>query len=474
MPPTPLQGRFQGPQHIALLNHLCRSGVSGVLEIQAAPRTAWVSFLQGKITWAETNDPASMAGQVLCDAGLLTPEHLARVEAEVTDEDSLMDRIAEDLARPRSALEVWRLAAARARLAAGVSWGQGTWRMTSVDSATTAGIDPRLFPEFDLVDIGWEAVLTWVDDARARRDVLDPTAGHYLAGQGLEEALLRLKLPPQLQILGARLRAGVEPSALLSELGDRNPELVRILWLLEFGGWVSRSARRSEMSEVEALPAAAPADPAVARVTTLWGARNEADLYDLVGVRPYASTASVARAAADLMRDLSRVAEDGRVPESIRAMARNLQAAAQVAQATLSDDGRRTDYDVERKAGRAGTVGNLLLRFSTTPNRGDAGPLAQALEHAAAGRMPEAAESASRALFLQPDDPDVLSECAWILWNARHEVSLPEDPEVHIHKALSRHPGHARAREVRDLIANQRAAGQGTRRTLMGWLRSKP
>jgi len=472
-------GRFHGSHHLALLAHLSRSGSSGTLEIKASPSTAWITFLSGRVTWAETNDTTTTAGQVLRDAGMLGTEQLRGLEADAPDEDSLMERIAEDLGRTRSDLEPWRQAAVRARLAAGVGWGEGTWKFTHAEGADITGIDPRLLPQIDLVRIGWEAVLAWVDEARARREVLDPTAGPLMAGPDFDHAIDQLRLPPALASLRDRIKAQTDPAGLIAELGDRSPELVRILWLLEYGGWAVRRDRPNPLFASESPPAAGPAatvlpaDPIFDRAMVLWEARHNSDLYDLLGVRPYASTTSVGRAATDLMRDLSRMVHDTRRPESARTIARNLLAAAQIARSTLTDDGRRTDYDADRKAGRSPTVAKLLAGLSAEPGNTRGGPLAKALEALEKGDLLAAATGARRAIFLEPEEPDVLSEAAWILWSARLVVPLEEQPEEYLHRALARHPGHERAREVRDLIANQRAAGQGTRRTLMGWLRSR-
>jgi len=479
MASTTREGQFHGTHHLALLGHLARSKVSGILEIKARPRTAWITFLQGRITWAETNDPTTTAGQVLRDAGMLSTEQLRRLEADAPDEDSLMERISEELNRTRTDLEPWRMAAVRARLAAGVSWGPGSWRFIATDGATLDGIDPRMLPQIDLVRVGWEAVLAWVDEDRARREVLDPTAGPLLPGPDLDHALEQLRLPPALAPLRDRIHAHTDPTSLLAELGSRSPELVRILWLLEFGGWAVRRDRSSPWSSpasapTPAAPARAPkaADADTERVLALWDARQERDLYDLLGVRPYASTASVARSARDVMRRFSRITEDSRTPETTRTIARNLLAAARLAEATLTDEGRRTDYDAERKAGRGPTIADLVGQLHAEPRHGG-GPIELAKEKLATGEHEAAARAAQRALFLEPEDPDVLAETAWVLWSSRHAVPLDDDPEELIHRALARHPGHERARQIRDLIANQRAAGHGTKRTLMGWLRSK-
>lgn len=475
------EGPFHGTHHLALLRHLVHSSASGILEVKARPRTALITFLQGHITWVETNDPNTSAGQVLTDAGMLTAEQLRTLEADAPDEDSLMERIAEALGRTRRDLEPWRLAAVRARLAAGVGWGSGKWRFVETEGATMQGIDERMLPQIDLVRVGWEAVLAWVDDSRARREVLDPTAGPLLPGPDLDYALEQLRLPPSLAPLRERIHAHADPTALVAELGPRSPELVRILWLLEFGGWAVRRDRKQPWLG-DAAPASAPSTAAappprapnsdLERVLALWEHRADRDLYDLLGVRPYASTASVNRSSHDVIRRMSRIAEDTAQPESTRTIARNLLAAARLAQATLTDEGRRNDYDAERKTGSGASIADLVGQLHAEPRHGG-GPIELAKEKLEAGEHETAADAARRALFLEPENPDVLAECAWILWSARHVSPLDTDPDELIHRALARHPGHDRAREIRDLIANQRAAGHGTRRTLMGWLRSK-
>ncbi len=479
MATTPHEGKFHGSHHLALLGHLSRSEVSGLLEITAEHRSAWITFLEGQVTWAETNDPTTTAGQVICDAGMISKERLRDLEAAVPDEDSLMERLSEELHRSRSDLEPWRMAAVRARLAAGVGWGSGTWRFIETADASLDGIDPRLLPQISLVRVGWEAVLSWVTEDRARREVLDPTAGPLMPGPGLDEALEQLRLPPALSSLRDRLHGHADPAALVAELGARSPELVRILWLLEHGGWTIRPDRKPPGSD--GVPATMPSaslshrrapSPEAEMVLSLWDSRQTLDLYDLLDVRPYASTASVARSAREVKQRFSRVSEDPATPESTRAIARNLLAAALLAEATLTDEGRRTDYDARRKSGRGPSIADLVGQIHAEPRHGG-GPIEQARKKLEAGELQAAATAARRALFLEPENPDVLAEAAQVLWSSRHAVSPDEDPEELINRALALHPGHERARQVRDIIANQRAAGHGTRRTLMGWLRSK-
>jgi hypothetical protein len=482
MAPTTREGPFHGTHHLALLAHLSHSSASGILEVKARPRTALITYLQGHITWVETNDPATNAGQVLRDAGMLGTEQLRTLEADAPDEDSLMERIAEALGRTRRDLEPWRLAAVRARLAAGVGWGSGSWRFVETAEASLRGIDERMLPQIDLVRVGWEAVLAWVDDERARREVLDPTAGPLLPGPQLDYALTQLRLPPALAPLRERIHARTEPASLLAELGDRSPELVRILWLLEFGGWAVRRDRKTPWLEKARADEAPPtvvkpttvksSNTDVERVLGLWESRSDRDLYDLLGVRPYASTATIARSSHNVLLRFTRIAEDPAQPETTRTIARNLLAAARLAQAILTDEGRRNDYDADRKAGQSPTIADLVGQLHAEPRHGG-GPIELAREKLEAGEHEAAAAAARRALFLEPDNPDVLAECAWVLWSARHVVPLDDDPEDFIHRALARHPGHERARLVRDHIANQRAAGHGTKSTIMGWLRSK-
>jgi len=473
------EGKFHGTQHLALLAHLARTKASGILEIKARPRTGWVTFLRGQVTWVETNDPSTTAGQVLRDAGMLSTDRLRALEADAPDEDSLMERIAEELKRSRAELEPWRTAAVRARLAAGVAWGPGTWRFVESPSADLRGIDPRLLPQISLVRIGWEAVLAWVDEDRARREVLDPTAGPLLPGPDLDYALDQLRLPPALKPLRERIHAQANTKALVADLGSRSPELIRILWLLEAGGWAVRRDRVTSTdsgiptpSKIEAAPRQRAPTSDIERINSLWEARQTKDLYDLLGVRPYASTASVTRAAKAIKRRFTQVIEDSSAPETTRAIARNLLAASLLAEATLTDEGRRNDYDARRKTGKGLSVADLVGQLHAEPRHGG-GPIELAKEKLEAGEFEDAATAARRALFLEPENPDILAEAARVFWSARHVMPLDDDPEELINRALARHPGHERARQVRDLIANQRAAGHGTRRTLMGWLRSK-
>ena len=207
------EGPFHGTHHLALLRTFAHSSASGILEVKARPRTALITFLQGHITWVETNDPNTSAGQVLTDAGMLTAEQLgtrSRCSRRRQPDGANRRSPRTHPTRPRALAHRRR---AR-RLAAGVGWGTGTWRFVETDGATMQGIDERMLPQIDLVRVGWEAVLAWVDDSRARREVPDPTAGPMLPGPDLDYALEQLRLPPSLAPLRERIHpAHAEPAA---------------------------------------------------------------------------------------------------------------------------------------------------------------------------------------------------------------------------------------------------------------------
>jgi hypothetical protein len=99
--------------------------------------------------------------------------------------------------------------------------------------------------------------------------------------------------------------------------------------------------------------------------------------------------------------------------------------------------------------------------------------LARGRQRLLEGDLPAALDALRRAYEADPDDPDALAELAWAAWLSRGEGEIGEDPDALLARALALDPGHARAREVRDDLARQRQAGEGTRKTLMGWLRGK-
>lgn len=186
--------------------------------------------------------------------------------------------------------------------------------------------------------------------------------------------------------------------------------------------------------------------------------------YDLLGVRPSASSAGLAQAEAALRAELGPIAADG--PPEARAEAALLLAAAGIAVGRLQDEAARAAYDQLLQRGSAPPVASLLAdaRAEAGPaaappplRTGPPGPAGEAL--AAARAAVDAGDPAAallpveRAYFLAPDSPDVLAERAWVLHLTREPVSGPDTPAALLARALELAPGHARAAEVRARIA---------------------
>jgi hypothetical protein len=487
----PAEGRFSGGHLLALLAHFERGEATGALEIQAPPRRLWICLLGGRIAWAEADGGPDL-GQVLVQAGVLGRGALDAL-GPVTDEDGLMERAAEQSGRSRAELEPLRHELVRARVAGAVAWGDGSFRFQAAGTSWARpgrlplGVDPGLLPDFSLPRIGWDAVRKHVSRDRMRADVLDPVAGALVPGPGLDAALAALPLPPSLAGLGALLAGPITVPHLRASLGDDAPELISALWLLERAGWLQRSHRGPTPVEPGAESrGSSAAEGASAQAERLlawhWDNRRTDDLYALLGVRPYASGGNIERAADERLGLWRPLASDPRRDGSARKVAATLVAAVELARFTLADDARREEYEAARKARQGHTVADAIARIPardaadarlTGVGAGYVDALARGRQRLLEGDLPAALDALRRAYEADPDDPDALAELAWAAWLSRGEGEIGEDPDALLARALALDPGHARAREVRDDLARQRQAGEGTRKTLMGWLRGK-
>ncbi len=491
----PEEGRFAGGHHIALLASLARREASGTLEVRAGAHRLWAVFIGGNIAWADADGAGPSLVAMLASRGILDKAALQGLATGSPDDDTLMRKVAEATSRPRASLEPLRHDLVRARLAAPVGWSPGTWRFSPSATGSMKGIDPRLLPDFGVARVGWLAVQRHVSRDRIQADVEDPVAGSMAATdpEELRGVLAQLPLAAPLDKLPALLAGQITLARLREALGAPAPELVPVLWLLERGGWLQRTNRgRVGPSPDPDRPSGVGAsDEALAAQRSLarhWADRHEETLYDLLGVRPYASGSSIERAARSLSAEWGPLARAAERDADARRVAASLLAAVELARATLTDEGRRQDYDqqcskaratatVAASLGRLPGIGEALARPASAPVGDD--PLATAQERMADGDFEGAVGPARQAWVRDPEDPAALAELAWATWNTRdrpetarimHEAG---DPDTLLARALARDPGHPRARAVRDDIARQRSAGEGTRNTLMGWLRGR-
>lgn len=482
------EGRYAGAHHLALLVHLHKQEASGTLEIRAGSREALIVWLGGQLLWAETNDPGTRAARALGAAGVLDRATLAELARSCEDEDTLMERAAELSGQPRRQLEAHRLASVRARIGAGVLWPAGQWRFTAAPGARLDGIDPRLLPDLELVGVCWEAARAWVPLNVARAELQQPALGPWRAGPGCDEALARLRLPPSMRALPALLRDDNDTDVILNELDAALGETIPLLWMLERAGWAWRAERgptppsppeTSAQSALNLSLAAPPQGPVPAPRRSLherWQRRHKDDLYELLGVRPYASTGSVERAAKERLAEWQPVESDPGATPDERRVAAALCAAVAAARRTLTDEARREDYDRERKSGAAPSVAGLLQRL------GEGAGLPERLVVPAASldlapiRQRVGREDFIGALNLLepmfeafPDEPDVAAEYAWVIWNLSEHADYGVDPAALLQRVLSRDPTHPRARAVWERVT----AAPATNPPAAPWRRSR-
>jgi curved DNA-binding protein CbpA len=482
------EGRFAGAHHLALLVHLAEQGASGTLEIRAGGREALIVWLAGRLLWAETNDPGTSAARALASAGVMDRGPLAELGRVCEDEDTLMERVAERTGQRRAALEALRVAAVRARIGGCLLWPQGQWRFVAAPQNTLGGVDPRLLPDLELPGLFWEAARSWLPLNVARAELLQPGLGPWRAGPACAAALSRLRLPPGLRALPALLDQELETEAILGGLDEALGESVPLLWMLERAGWAWRAERGpTPPSLPEPLPAvglgaglAAPAlGPLSAARRSLherWMRRHKDDLYELLGVRPYASGSSIERAAKDRVAEWGPLEADPSATPEERKVAAALCAAVASARHTLSDEARREDYERDRKRGAALHVAELLARLGEgvgAPDRVvvpagplDLGPARQRIQREDFIGALNLLEPMVEAF---PDEPDVAAEYAWVIWNLSEHADYGVDPVLVLQRVLAKDPTHPRARAVWDRI---QAAGPATA-TTPPWRRSR-
>ena len=475
------EGRYAGAHHLALLVHLHKQEASGTLEIRAGGREALIVWLGGQLLWAETNDPGTKAARALAAAGVLDRATLAELSRGAEDEDTLMERVAELTGQPRRLLEPHRLASVRARIGAGVLWQHGRWRFTDAPGARLDGVDPRLLPDLELVSVCWEAARAWVPLNVARAELQQPALGPWRAGPGCDEALARLRLPPSMRALPQLLREDNDTDTILNELDAALGETIPLLWMLERAGWAWRAERGpTPVSPPESSPQGALnvslAAPPQGEVSSprrslheRWQRRHKDDLYELLGVRVYASGNTIDRAAKDRLTEWQPVESDPAATPDERRVAAALCAAVVAARRTLSDEARREDYDRDRKSGAAPSVAGLLQRL------GEGAGLPERLVVPAASldlgpaRQRVAREDFIGALNLLepmfeafPDEPDLAAEYAWVIWNLSEHADYGVDPMALLQRVLSRDPTHPRARAVWERVSAGTAGAEPT------------
>jgi hypothetical protein len=216
------------------------------------------------------------------------------------------------------------------------------------------------------------------------------------------------------------------------------------------------------------------------------------DYYGFLGVEKDASVAELEARANKLVNRWMRPMKSRRTPPKARELAEELLGTVRLVWRTLSDDGRRAEYDRRMSRGQApkAGVGPRPADVSTiTSGTHSTARKRPAEEFAAVGQMghreavnfidkgqyDRAAGILRRIRQENPSDPDLLADLGWAEWRcANGDSDKKESAEDYVRLALTFHPDHPRALEYMARIALDQKDLDGARGRLRAVLRTTP
>ncbi len=220
--------------------------------------------------------------------------------------------------------------------------------------------------------------------------------------------------------------------------------------------------------------------------------RMNRDYYAFLGVAPDASGAELEVRANKLANRWMRPLKSKRTPPKARELAQELLGTVRLVWRTLSDDGRRAEYDRRMARGQAPTAGGGIRAADVSSIVSGTHPAArkragsegagvghlghgEALAFIEAGQHERAAGILRRIRRENPSDPDVLADLGWAEWGcAAGDRDKQESAEDYVRLALTFHPDHPRALEFLARIALDQKDVDGARGRLKAVLRVTP
>lgn len=535
----PVDSKHSPELYVHLCSRIHEEALGGFVQVQNGRHWRRVWWVAGSPVWFESNLPQEQLGASLVAVGLLDEIRLMELNGEVEDEEALRDVLLRHDDVPPDILH----GQLRSLVARGVSaplvWPRGELSYHPLMALPAVILRSAVLaaePPLQLLWHGAEAhirmdqVLGWVTDA---------DAGMFTPAPALAHILPALVHDTPLAPLEELLTAERSVDELFLALPDRSGGLIVLLWLLELAGLLLRQGgdRRPPLSPSveEPAPGPAPAEtgsptPSIPGAsspgrpgprsrpggrasdrTSIPGGKAAAtpdqievairadhrrrmnrDYYAFLGVGPDASIAELEARANKLVNRWMRPMKSKRTPPKARELAEELLGTVRLVWRTLSDDGRRAEYDRRMARGQAPMAGGGIVAADVSTITSGTHPAAkkrpqpelaavgeqghrEARSYIERGQYERAAGILRRIRQENPSDPEVLADLGWAEWRcAKGESEREESAEDYVRLALTFRPDHARALEYLARIALDQKDVDGARGRLKAVLRVTP
>jgi Flp pilus assembly protein TadD len=467
------RGGHSARAYAAILYGIAKGGRSGVLTVSHDGEQRTLHVLAGRpISFQSTVDGDGLKA-ALETAGAVPGRQLNWIVSKLEKGETLEDALLNSGALDQPDLATHQRSVLVRGIGAALAWDGGEWAFTPQDDIDPHRIDPALFDTPSLEDGLWRGVVAWLAVDDVLDDVTSGDAGDIALRPASLDGLEAFGLESPLDELAGAIGAGASVGAVLKAVADTSGNLVKLLWLLETVGLISRTGRsRTEDAglvhslatrivadpEPEAAaptsgqasappPGVAPPGPAADPVTT----KSEAEVdpavsrrrlvalraaakdpktlaaairsdhakrmgrvyYEFLGIAPTSSDGAVKSACTRLLRRWQNASRSNAIPADVRQLAEELAKGAALVARTLSDPERRTEYD------------RRLARGQAPKLEGIRGASKAALRQGSTPGRPAPTQPAPRARAAAPESSDEHQKARGFIKKRNFDAAVP-------------------------------------------------
>ncbi len=238
-------GSHDRATYLALIYGLYSAGRSGVLRVESGHHWREVFLVGGAPAWYHSSLESETLSHSLVASGAVAQGQMKWITSKLAPDEDLVEVLVVSGAISAEDVEAHSQGQIERGYTGALSWERGKWSFEPRDGLDPSAIDPALLGDVSPLKSLWQGVRQQLEMDQILPVVSDPDAGVVAPCEDLARVFPGLEVDEPFADLPGAIGEASSVEELFRKIPDRSGNLVKLLWLVEIMGLVTREGREA-------------------------------------------------------------------------------------------------------------------------------------------------------------------------------------------------------------------------------------